>query len=396
MPFSLLKRNLSILFILQAAHWFLLAIPTIVLFYQVNGLSLSQVFILQSVFAVSVLIIEIPSGYFADLYGRKISLVIGSLLTALGFTFYAFAASFWFFFFGEIILALANGLISGADSALLYDSLATEKKEKLYALYEGRYISLGNFSEGLAGITGGVLAFYWLRLPFTVQAILTTAVIPLTFFLKEPPRKNLVVASTRARFKNLWHIIKIALWKNPRQRWGILLAAAFGASTLHIVWLIQPYFKEVDLPLYWYGLLWALLQFVAGFFAWHAWRLYRYFPQQKVFLFLPLLLAASYILPATHKHIFFVAFFFLAYAVRGIHSPLLREKIQKLSSSQDRATVLSLKSMLVRLIFAVSGPLAGIVADTSLSLALALSGIFFALLLLFFGYMATRVNVFSD
>jgi len=46
-------------------------VPIIVLFWQENDLNLTQIMILQSLFSLTVVLLEIPSGYFADVFGRK-------------------------------------------------------------------------------------------------------------------------------------------------------------------------------------------------------------------------------------------------------------------------------------------------------------------------------------
>ncbi|RME62044.1 MAG: MFS transporter, partial [Candidatus Dadabacteria bacterium] len=52
--------------------------PVIVLFFKENGLSMKDVFILQALFSVAVVIFEIPSGYFSDVVGRRTTLIVGS------------------------------------------------------------------------------------------------------------------------------------------------------------------------------------------------------------------------------------------------------------------------------------------------------------------------------
>jgi len=51
---------------MEALYWFLLIMPIIVLFFQKNGLSMKDILLLQSVFSISIVLFEIPSGYFSD------------------------------------------------------------------------------------------------------------------------------------------------------------------------------------------------------------------------------------------------------------------------------------------------------------------------------------------
>lgn len=379
----MLKRNLSALFVIQALRWFLLILPILVPFYQDNGLSLAQVFYLQVAFALVVVFTEIPSGYLADIWGRKLSIVWGSVLSTLGFLLYSLGFSFWHFLAAELFLALGAGLVSGADSALIYDTLKQKHQETSYSLYEGRYIAVGNFSEGIAAVLGGILAFYWMRLPFIFQFTFTAITIPLALLLQEPQREQMTI-SPKERRTFLFKIIRQSLWQDKHLRWTIFLSAGFSAATLHIVWLIQPYFSLVKIPIYLFGVLWAILQFSVGFFSWNAWRFKQMFSTHTLMLFLTFLLLISYVVPALFINRFTIVFFLLAYLVRGVNAPILRDAINRQTGSDIRATVLSVKSMLVRLIFSFTGPIGGKIADHNLSWSFLFGGIFFFLLIFFF------------
>jgi hypothetical protein len=58
--------NIYRLYVIKCAKWFMLVMPIIVLFYQENGLSTQEIFLLKAIYSVAIIIIEIPSGYFAD------------------------------------------------------------------------------------------------------------------------------------------------------------------------------------------------------------------------------------------------------------------------------------------------------------------------------------------
>ncbi len=76
------------------------------------------------------------------------------------------------------------------------------------------------------------------------------------------------------------------------------------------------------------------------------------------------------------------------YLARGLATPTLRNYINVITTSEVRATVLSVRNFLIRLIFAVTGPLWGWITDKySLQSAIISAGIiygFFALLSMYF------------
>ena len=71
-----LEQNINKIFWLNASFCFFILMPIIVPFFQSRGLNMAQIYQLQAIFAFFVLVCEVPSGYFSDLFGRKISLIL--------------------------------------------------------------------------------------------------------------------------------------------------------------------------------------------------------------------------------------------------------------------------------------------------------------------------------
>ena len=172
---STLQRNITALYCIKVSKWFSLIMPIIVLFYQENGLGLKEIFLLKSVYSIVSVALDIPTGYLADAWGRKKCLLAGCLIAFGGTVTYSLAYTFGAFLLAEILLGIGQSLVSGADSALLYDTMLRHRREKDYLKYEGRVIMVGNFSEALAGICGGLAAFF--NLDATVLRLVTLLLI---------------------------------------------------------------------------------------------------------------------------------------------------------------------------------------------------------------------------
>ena len=112
--------NIWKLFVIKGALWFMIIMPIIVLFFQDNGLNLQEIMILQACYSLSVGLMEIPSGYAADVLGRRKTLILGCILAFIGFSIFSISYNFWWFLLAEIFLGLGNSFISGADTALMY------------------------------------------------------------------------------------------------------------------------------------------------------------------------------------------------------------------------------------------------------------------------------------
>jgi len=369
-----LLSNIPKLYLIKIAKWFMLFMPVIVLFYQENGLSLENVFLLQGIYSIAVVLLEIPSGYFADVWGRKSTIIAGSILGVVGFVVYVFTSGFWGFLIAELILGIGQSFISGSDSALLYDSLLIEKKEKEYIKIEGRIISIGNFSESIAAVAGGFLAEISLRMPFIIQIGIAALAVPAAITLIEPKIYN----KQKASFSQILYIVKNTLFKDKLLQSNILYSSVIGTATLTFAWFVQPYLKMIDYSVAKIGIIWALLNLTVALSTLFAYRIEEYLGKTKTVIAISILISAGYFATGLANPITAVVFMFILYAARGIATPVLKDYINRLTTSDIRATVLSVRNFTIRFLFAALGPFLGWYSDKfSLNTALWLAGIIF-------------------
>lgn len=370
-----LQSNIIKLYLIKIAKWFMLFMPIIVLFYQGNGLTMQDIFTLKAVYSIAIVVFEIPSGYLADVLGRKKTLIIGTILGFLGFVVYDFSFTFWSFLIAELILGFGQSLISGADSALLYDSLKAMDKQDKYLKFEGRMVSVGNFAEAIAGILGGVLAEISLRTPFYGQTAVAFIGIPAAILLIEPVRYQKI---SRMRIIDILGIVKYSLFQSGHLKWTIFYSAIIGTTTLTMAWFVQPYFKMVELPLAMFGVFWALLNLSVGITSYYAHKLEFKLGQYKTMIIITAIIPGLYIVLGQINALWGIAILFVFYFVRGFATPILKDYINRLTESNIRATVLSVRNFTIRIVFAGIGPFLGWYTDVfSLSSALVLAGIAF-------------------
>ena len=120
---SSVSHNMWKIFTLKFLGEFLPIAPVLILYYTANGLNSTQIFTIQAAFHLAVLLLEVPSGYLADVIGRKKTLVFGAIFFPLGLAVYTVGRSFTAFILAEVVLAVSVSMRSGCDSALLFDSL---------------------------------------------------------------------------------------------------------------------------------------------------------------------------------------------------------------------------------------------------------------------------------
>jgi MFS family permease len=367
--------NIWKLYLIKISKWFMLFMPYVVPFYHSNGLDMHQIMVLQAIYSVSIIALEIPSGYFADVIGRRRTLIIGVIMGAIGMGLYSISYGFMGFLIAELVLGFGQSFISGADSALLYDSLLDNKKDKDYIKYEGRMVSVGNVAEAAAGIAGGLLALISLRTNYYVQTGVALLAVPAAIMLMEPGKhKRLGVFN----FRTILDVVADSLFINKELRTNIFLSAIIGSATLTMAWFAQPYFEFVELQLSLFGIMWTLLNLTVGFAAMLAYRVERKLGANLTVLLLAIMIPAGYLALGHFSSIWALSILFFFYIVRGVATPVLKDYIHRLTTSEVRATVLSVRNFIIRICFVAVGPAMGYLTDqTSLQTALTFGGIVF-------------------
>ena len=371
-------RNIPLLYIIRISKWFNLVMPIVVIFYTDTGMNMQEIFILKSIYSIGIVAMEIPSGWMADVWGRRATLILGSILGAVGFTVYALTHSFLWFIVAEVILGVGYSFVSGADSAMLYDTLLENNREKQYVKQEGRITSAGNFAEALAGIAGGLLAAIALRTPFYFQVLVASMAIPASWKLIEPQfhRKQAILKPLE--------FIRTArnnLMGNRNLLTAILFSSVTGTATLTFAWFVQPYFREIGMPIEWFGIMWALLNTSVAVSSVFAYKMDDYFTKRSGALVIMAALTAGFWLSGWFITWWGIGFLFFFYLTRGMATVLLKNYVNEYTDSDVRATLLSVRNFLIRINFAITGPLLGRITDKiSLGWALFTAGTLYLLL----------------
>ena len=356
-----LRNNIYKMYFLKAVMWFMVSMPIIVLFFQENGLSLIDVMILQGIYSITVALFEIPSGYISDVFGRKNSLILSSILSFVGFLIFSSNETFLLFAIAQFLVGISGSLISGSDSALIYETLILSNEKKIYTKVEGISYAIGNFSEAIAGILGGFLAVSSLYLPVYIQTIVLFFSIPIAYSLVEPPIINRQINDRS--FVKVIDILRDNILKNKKLLYLIIFSSVMGLATLSMAWFAQPFFKMIDVPILYFGILWAGLNFTAGFASFNSYKIYNYFNINKIILLVSMLMFLLFITIGINKNILGLIAIFFIYILRGLITPILRNEINKNISSNVRATVLSIRSFIIRISFAIIAPLLALVCE---------------------------------
>lgn len=189
-------RNLRVyyLFSIFTNTWFVMGNW---FFYWRKFLTAGEIGLFDAIaFGISI-VMEIPSGAFADMFGKRGSLIIAGFLKILGIGMMAFGMDKYILFFGNIIFFTGVAFASGANEALLYDSMLENKQEDKFDLVISKVQFIEIALTVICSAIGGLLYIIDDQLPwiFWFACIIISQIIAIQF--TEP-----VVDSIKFSFKN--------------------------------------------------------------------------------------------------------------------------------------------------------------------------------------------------
>ncbi|WP_437677915.1 MFS transporter [Sorangium sp. So ce131] len=324
------------------------------------GMSVATMLSVQAFFGLSIALFEFPSGYIADRLGHRRALVLGTSFILVGWLVYALARAIWSVLVAELVLGVGFSLISGADAALLYDSLREQGKEHEFARWYGRMRSIAQVSEGTSALVAGLLYARWSRLPFVAEVAVWALALGIALRFGETRRAQPRVESHLGRMRA---IVRDALLERADLRAVLLLGVAFALAAYLPAWLMALYATEAGADVTWIGPMWAVASFTTALGSTLSERAGRWLGMTGTLLACVALVAIGYFGLASSHHVFGFVFYFLLTFMRGLHMPLLHHEEQRLAPEDDRASCVSLRSFLFRSAFVLLGPVVGMGVD---------------------------------
>ena len=372
-----IKGNIKKYYFYQFFNNLVFFTPVIVLFWQSRGLNMTQIMTLQSIYSIAVIILEVPTGAFADRFGKKISLVFSSLLWGSGVFLYGLSSNFWQFALAEIICGTGAAFVSGADRAFIHETLKSLEKEKDYSQTEGRVRGFTQIGQSLGSILGGFIG----SISFGLTLILTSFTSFVAFFVGlsfSKPQTKL----DRDEKTNYRQIIRESLdiiRKNQQILWLALFFAIFHSLIWVTNWSSQPYFQMLKVPIVYFGLIFASFGLVAAIASAGTARLMKATGGQP-FLIMSLTAVVSMFLLGSFPRILLIPLWSLFGALALINRTVVSAKTLTLVPADRGATVLSFQNLLSRLLYAAYGPIFGALSDSfGIALTLQINALILAL-----------------
>lgn len=353
----------------------------VVFLQQQHGLTLTQVTLLDLPFWVGKFLFELPTGVVADRYGRKLSLIISMAMASAIWLVFAISNSFWMLAAAQFVGALGATFSSGADEALLFESVKAGGRQAEYARLSGQMRAIETASAMLFGLVVGVVAERNILLPVLFTAALyALTIIPIQMMqetapgmIKHPeyisPGRSKEDVTDRAAATALSGYAQIvrrafsALRDFSALRWAVAYLVVLSCVGFYASVFLQPYVLALNLPVSALGPIMVLVQLmgIAGSLA--VPRAQRMFGNAAILYGAPVLIVVCLIAAGLLPSIPILAVVILAALLFALAQPVLLAVVQDHAPNSVRATLLSIQSLLATVFLIVTEPGLGVISD---------------------------------
>lgn len=320
-------------------------------------MSLKEVYVMESVVMLGFMFFEIPSGALADTIGRKVTLLLGCVALLLGTIQFACMDSSFDAWCANIVFMLGISFCSGADKALLSDSLLVLNRRTEIGDIQGKTECIRYIIVAVASLISGWLAEIDLRLPlyFCIPNV-ALSIIAVSFFTepdiiirrtkKAENMKDFMYNVTRA-IVAIWRLMIISfvyVKNNKKIKWIILFFTILSTSSKVWFFSYNPYFELVNLNYQNFGYAFCVLNLVAAFFSYNSKKICEKLSEKKslhmqyLFVALPILYMGFFVSK------FSVSMVVFQNVVRGLLNPLQLGMMDVHLSPQNKATIQSISS----------------------------------------------------
>src|SRR6185312_2124348 len=343
-----------------------------------RGFQLKYILLMDLPFWLLVAILQAPTGALADHVGRKRVLALSGALfcfTVLGF---GFTTSYVLLFFDYVLWAFAQSSRSGADQALVYDSLKAAGREGDFQRVTGRGFS-ATMAAGLISIISGAALASVIGMAAVVQwsALVPVFGVVAALAMHEPG----IAHEPQPYLANLKDGMSFA-WQHPEVRYTLLIGSVLLAGTFGPVVLVQPFLIKHDVATGLFGVFQAPLRLVAIGGAMVAFRVGARVGIGRILLLACATIVLLYLGLAGIKLEVAFVFFGFAALIQGLTRPIIDGYLNDRISSRRRATVLSVMQLLFALQVAFFEPALGFFTDyISLAAAFLFSAGYFLVLM---------------
>ena len=313
-----------------------------------RGLSISDIVLVEIVYAVLAILLEVPSGAISDRWSRKYVLALNMVFFMLNTLLWVLAQNIRLFLLGSVAASVHMALRSGTDTSFLYDTLKQINNEQSFSKVLGNTIFWENICAIVAGITGGMIAdFIGLEVPFWITLGFSFIAVLIALSFTEPR-----IHRTTGEMTYWKHIAETGKYLVNHQSilHLITFAVILGATIILMEEYSQLYFVRVGVPILALGYLVAVGSGIMAITGKFAYRLGR-FKRGPIFALAIIISITGFVIVGLTRTWYGVPFTFLPWIAYFSVYPLILNDFHKELPSGQRATAESFMNMLRGLVF---------------------------------------------
>lgn len=356
-----MKRRIWLIYLFYAASSFQLEQGVFVLYLLSKGFSLWQIGLAEGVLHVTLVLSQVPTGAFADKYGRKISLALSQFLSILYVLFMLITSSLFLMILAFFTLGVAYAFRSGVDESVVFDTCREIGEESRYSKRYGQILALDAVTYATAVATGGFVAAISYPVLWVIRGIQTIAAGAIALFIHEPARGNnpttaptglLIISRSLAVFRRST-IVRLITY----------IFAVVAWLELPIYFLAQQFYKEKGLEVGVVSTIIGLGAVTWGLGTFIAHRIEKLMEKSYFLMAGAPIISLSILGIALLPLIPSALLFLLLFLITGTYYILLSDMVNRLLPSEERATILSMRNLTFSALTALTYPFMGLIGD---------------------------------
>ncbi|MBT3408386.1 MFS transporter [Candidatus Woesearchaeota archaeon] len=322
--------------------------PILFLFYIFIQLDLKLFGYLVAVTSITVLIFEVPSGVFADQYGRKLSYMIGQIILILTSFVFILSNNFVYLIIAAFLYGLSNSFLSGADKALIFDSFYELKRSNEFRLYNGKLYAYTMVVAAISTFISGFIAEYNWNILFFIGIIFGLINLILISKFYEP--KIHEKTSHKLHFKK--SVLELI---NSRTLLFLVILFIFINSLLESLSdYHQVFAMEVGWTVSSFAMLFSISFMLSGISAYIIETIEKYIKKDFALYAVPVLMGLVYFFMGYLNNYYGILLFIFEGLLIGYYYVVLEDIINHNVSSRRRATIWSLSSFVEQIFVGLS------------------------------------------
>ena len=354
------QRNVNLYTRYKMISWDLLFYYAIIFlfFTETKGISAADVLLAEALYPIFKIVFLIPATILIESLGKRNSLIIGNIFLFFSILTYIAANNFLAIVIGEFLSAVGFIIKGVCESNILYDSLdKDEKRGSRFAKIEGKGMSYFYYAEAISSALSGFLFAVNGYIPMFL--CLGTIAVSIYFSIKfrnidEPKEEKKVnVKRVLKEGKDILKAFKL-FNRSPRLKNLIFFGAIVSGLFMSITMLRSSIMQEIGIPSEYFGIIFAIMQLLAGLAAKNENRFHKKFRNKTLAsLSLPLVFSCIIIgllccanLGYSFDVVVVISMLLIQYVVKGPFYPLIKQYLNNFTTFSVRTKIASCFNLL--------------------------------------------------